>query len=186
MDLFTISKVLRDGELTRTKYAFVSIHLEMMTTEGKVWKNRANFESITDKTLNSIPKDLRIGKVSIMNLIQRNKATVLAVSYSSFSDAAIESFLGSIPSNTPKIIVQPILNPVKWLVLSKLVPKKMDCILIRGDLPGAIEIFGMENKYAGYIFLIDSLGTIRWKAAGPASEEESRQLNEQIKILSIF
>lgn len=155
-----------------------------MTTEGKVWKTMSSSEPYSYKK--TIPKDLRIGKLSLIDLVQKNKATILAVSYSSFSDAAIESFLESVSSSkVPRIIVQPILNPLKWVIWSKLVAKKNDYFVIRGDLPNAIETFGMENKYAGYIFLIDSSGTIRWKAAGPASEEELKQLNEQIKILSV-
>ena len=158
-----------------------------MNTEGKVWNNMAAFpESHPDKSFKTIPENLKIGKIPVIELVSGNKATILAVSYSSFSDAAIESFLGSISSNVPKIIIQPILNPLKWIVWSKLLSKKNDYFVIRGDLPKSIETFGMENKYAGYIFLIDSSGVIRWKAAGPADEEELKQLQEQIKILTSF
>lgn len=160
--------------------------LEIMTTEGKVWENKISNESQLDKSLKTIPKELKIGDISAIDLVQRNKATILAVSYSSFSDAAIDSFLESTSSKLPKIIVQPILNPLKWLIWSKLVSKKNDCYVIRGDLPNAIETFGMENKYAGYVYLIDSSGTIRWKAAGPANEDDLKQLHEQIKILTVF
>ena len=157
-----------------------------MNTEGKVWNNMAFPESQCEKSFKTIPENLKIGEIPAIELVNRNKATILAVSYSSFSDAAIESFLGSISSNVPKIIIQPILNPLKWIVWSKLLSKKNDYFVIRGDLPKSIETFGMENKYAGYIFLIDSSGIIRWKAAGPADEEELKQLQEQIKNLTSF
>lgn len=158
-----------------------------MKTEGKVWINMTSSESQTGKSLKTIPGDLKIGEIPVIELVNRNKATILAVSYSSFSDSAIESFLAlesSISYNIPKVIIQPILNPLKWVIWSRLLSKNPDCFVIRGDLPNAIETFGMENKYAGYIFLIDSSGIIRWKAAGPANEEELKQLQEEIKNLT--
>lgn len=155
-----------------------------MNTEGKVWKHAtlSNF----DKSPKTIPANMKIGKVPAIEFMRKNKATILAVSYSSFSDPAIESFLDSVPNSVPRIIFQPILNPLKWILWSRILLKKSNSIVHRGDLPSAIEIFGMENKYAGYIFLIDSSGLIRWKAAGPATAEELEELKDKIKLLTIL
>lgn len=162
----------------------VSTFLEIMSTEGKVWKHSVLSKSEFDKSLKSIPSNLKFGNSPAMEFIRQNKATILAVSYSSFSDPAIESFLASIPNSVPKIGFQPIINPLKWILWSKLLMKKSNFIVHRGDLPSAIEIFGMENKYAGYIYLIDSSGFIRWKAAGPATAEELEELKDKIKFLT--
>lgn len=157
-----------------------------MNTEGKVWNNMIHLELEPDKYLKIVPIELKIGGKSVIEFVKQNKATILAVSYSSFSDSAIDSFFGSISSSVPKIIIQPILNPLKWLIWSKFVPKKKDYFAIRGDIPFANDIFGMENKYAGYVFLINSSGMIVWKAAGPATEQELKELHQKIKSLTSF
>lgn len=110
--------------------------------------------------------------------------TLLAVSYSTFSDPAIETFIKEAPENLAKLIVRPVLNPVKWILWSKLIGgSRENSFSIFGDLPGSIEVFGMENKYAGYAFLIDAFGAIRWKAAGPATPEELKEFHKTIKML---
>lgn len=157
-----------------------------MSTEGKVWKHTILSKSEFDKSPKHIPANLKIGNIPAIEFMRKNKATILAVSYSSFSDPAIESFLDSVPTSVPRITFQPILNPLKWILWSRLLSKKRDSIVHRGDLPSAIEIFGMENKYAGYIFLIDSSGLIRWKAAGPATPEELEELKDKINFLIKF
>lgn len=106
--------------------------------------------------------------------------------YSSFSDPAIASFLSEYPSNLPKVVIRPILNPLKWIIWSKLIVADENSYTIRGDVPGAIDIFGMENKYAGYVFLIDSFGNIRWKAAGMATLEEINEFKNMLKMLTKF
>lgn len=63
--------------------------------------------------------------------------------------------------------------------------KDRDHYISRGDIPSAIDVFGMENKYAGYIYLIDSDGVIQWKAAGPATNNEIEVLSERIKHLTL-
>lgn len=55
---------------------------------------------------------------------------------------------------------------------------------IRGDVPQSVEVFGMENKYAGYVFLVDSCCQIRWKAAGIATGEELEEYKCVIKNLT--
>ncbi len=56
-------------------------------------------------------------------------------------------------------------------------------MVLRGDLPGAEEVFEMQNKVAAYVFLVDTKGLIRWKAAGVATETELRHFKETIKEL---
>lgn len=153
-----------------------------MATEGKVWSLKVNEDRI--EKVQVVPTEFKIGSYRALDLFRLNKITILAVSYSSFSDPVIDSFLALIPSNIPRIIVQPILNPLKWILWSKLIAKNKDHYTIRGDVPSAIDVFGMENKYAGYVFLIDAKGMIQWKAAGPATANETEELVKKIKVLA--
>lgn len=153
-----------------------------MATEGKVWSSKS-IEGQANK-IKTVPAEFNIERNRALDIFRLTKATILAVSYSSFSDPVIESFLTAIPPSIPKIIVQPILNPLKWILWSKLMTKGQDYYTIRGDIPSAIDVFEMENKYAGYIFLIDSHGAIQWKAAGPATTKELAELTEKIKALT--
>lgn len=136
-----------------------------------------------DGQIKAIPRNFNLDGISAMELFRKNRFTLMAVSYSTFSDPAIESFLSASPEKLPKIIVQPILNPLKWILWSKLIISKKNSFSIRGDIPGAIDVFGMENKYAGYVFLIDSFGAILWKAAGMATPEEIEELHKKLKQL---
>ena len=153
----------------------------MTDTNGKVWKVGTE----QDKLGKCVPEEFKIGNENAKEIFSHNRATLLAVSYSTFSDPVIESFISACPSNLPQIVIRPILNPVKWLLWSKLITCKSNSYSIRGDLPGAIDVFGMENKYAGYVFLIDSVGKIRWKAAGTATTEEITELETKFKQLTI-
>lgn len=152
-----------------------------MNTDGKVWNKDL---SEANKSIKAIPTDFKIGNIKTSEMFRKNGATLLAVSYSSFSDPVIASFLSESPTNLPKLIVRPILNPLKWIIWSKLLDSKEDSYTIRGDLPGAIDVFGMENKYAAYVFLIDSFGSIRWKAAGMATPQEINELKNTFKLLT--
>ncbi len=108
---------------------------------------------------------------------------MLTVSYAAFSDPAITSFTSQLPVSVPHLLLRPILNPLKWLLWSRLIPKSPNTTILRGDLPGAEDVFEMYNKSAAYIFLIDSSNLIRWKAAGPATTSELESLQEAIEIL---
>ena len=154
-----------------------------MATDGKVWSLKPIEEQFGN--LKIVPKEFKICGKCALDMFRLNKFTIMAVSYSSFSDPVIDSFLALIQPNFPRIIVQPILNPLKWILWSRLIKKGKDYYMIRGDIPSAIDVFGMENKYAGYVFLIDSKGTIQWKAAGPATAKETEELSEKIKTLTI-
>lgn len=161
-----------------------------MNTEGKVWGQFSN-SKLPTTTSTIIDFDLEINKktTKALDIFRRNPLTVLAVSYSSFSDPAIESFLSTINNNNkdyiPQLVIKPILNPIKWILWSKLIPKSDNSFAIWGDLPGANEIFGMENKFAGYVFLIDSLGKIKWKAAGVATVDELKSFYDTINDITI-
>ena len=153
-----------------------------MNTEGKVWGPCSNSQL---PTTTIIDFDLEIDKktTKASDLFRRNPLTLLAVSYSSFSDPAIESFLSINKNNKdslPELVIKPILNPIKWILWSKLIQRSEKSFAIWGDLPGADEIFGMENKFAGYVFLIDSFGKIKWKAAGVATVDELKSFNAAI------
>lgn len=163
-----------------------------MNTDGKVW-NHPKLSKSTSYALNSavptfIPVDFKINKkATAMDIFRQNTLTLLGVSYSSFSDPAIESFVEAAAFNSnfcnvklPKLIIKPILNPLKWLLWSQLIPATENSFTIWGDIPFAIEIFGMENKFAGYVFLIDSHGMIKWKAAGVATANELKSFNATI------
>ena len=170
--------------------------IEITNTNGKVWNFpnakiigqgeslSLSLSSSSSSSFKTIPNNFFIGDSRGLDIFSRNPVTLLAICYSSFSDSAIESFISKRPESLPYITIQPILNPLKWMLWSKLISKRENSFAIRGDIPEAIEIFGMENKYAGYVFLVDSLGQIRWKAAGVATDEELKQYQEIIKMLS--
>ena len=155
--------------------------LEISTTDGKVWKGAS--ENATEGLNKYVPEKLKIGKECARDIFSRNSLTLLAISYSSFSDRAIESFITEKTKRIPHIVLQPILNPLKWLLWSQFMSSSSHHFPIRGDIPESIEVFGMQNKYAGYVFLIDSRSMIRWKAAGAATDLELEQLNSIIVSL---
>ena len=137
-----------------------------------------------DKSIRNVPLELKFGNDMAIDIFRRNKATLLAVSYSTFADPAIESFLSETPSTVSKVILRPVLNPLKWILWSKLIGPRGNSFLLFGDVPGSIDVFGMENKYAGYAFLIDASGSIRWKAAGPPSSDELIEFHCAIKAIT--
>lgn len=156
--------------------------LEITNTNGKVWMN-SDTPHISS-TFQTVPRDMKLGNDFAFDVFRRNKVTLLAVSYSTFADPAIDTFLAATDiQDIHKIIIRPILNPLKWLLWSKLIAPRSDSFAIFGDVPGAVDVFGMENKYAGYVFVVDSDGKIRWKAAGPATPAELLDLNATINKL---
>ena len=154
---------------------------EITNTNGKVWSHMQ-----IDKSGRGIgiPSEFKLGNDYEIDIFRRNKVTLLTVSYSTFSDSAVETFLSEIPPCLNKLTVRPILNPLKWILWSRLIGLRENSFAIFGDVPGSIEVFGMENKYAGYVFLIDAFGAIRWKAAGPATPQELLELHNTIKTLT--
>lgn len=150
-------------------------------TDGKVWDDGMQK---FDKSIQSVPSEFKIKNESVAEIFKRRNLTVLAVSYSTFSDSAVDSFISQVPPEIPKLIVRPVLNPLKWILWSKFINSENDSVVIFGDVPGSIDVFGMENKFAGYVFLIDKMGIIRWRAAGRATEDELKEFLKVIKTLS--
>lgn len=130
-----------------------------------------------------VPEGLQIDDKPARVFFHQSKATLLSVSYAAFSDAAVSSFTSHFP-DLPSYHLRPILNPLKWLLWSRLIPAAPNSKVLRGDLPEAVEVFKMCNKVAAYVFLIDSASRIRWRAAGPANEAELLSLRAAIKELS--
>lgn len=62
-----------------------------------------------------------------------------------------------------------------------MIPSQPNSQILRGDIVGSADVFGMDNKIAGYVFLVNSRGEILWRAAGPAAESELVDLQNVIK-----
>ena len=152
-----------------------------MESNGNVWKKPAI--KSTNEPILKLPENLKFGSEKAIDIFRRNKATLLAISYSTFSDPAIENYFSALPHDFPKYVMRPITNPLKWALWSSFAKNNETSYTFFGDVPKAEDIFGMENKLAAYLFLIDSAGKIRWKSAGPPSVTDLVELKDKIKIL---
>lgn len=171
------------SKVAKSLFTTPLIHLEIMDTNGNVW--RSENLAVPTGPFVKIPDSLKIGSVKAIEVVRRNKATLLAISYSSFSDPSIDAYFSALPEDLhlPKYVLRPIINPLKWALWSGFINNSGNTFSFFGDLPQAEETFGMQNKLAAYLFLIDSAGQIRWKSAGPPSATRLDDLKDKINIL---
>lgn len=127
------------------------------------------------------------------DLIASHQATLITVSFTSFSDPMVDSFRDpfltkfSMNRRIGLLDLRPIPSRMKyaiWAPLSKFSSRRSIPVDLQHNYflyRGGQELrsgFGIPNLFGGYVFLVDQDARIRWNAAGFASDEELAQMHE--------
>lgn len=174
---------------------------EMINSNGKLF---AATESILPAyAASSIPPSYILKALDgqqcrlFQDLVQARPASLLTISCSSFSDPHVESFREPfLASEVPRcgiIDLRPIPSRIKYAVWGMLVKRAA-----RKTVPEALHrsyfvyrggnelrsMLDITNLFAGYTFIIDRNGCIRWRACGTATEPELKSMFNCFNLLS--